>query len=175
MSHPWLIRAGKNGELVDEWLRNGILTVGWDVGDLSETTLGWDETKNRIVDEHHPNDPGHVTGRVRGFVGVRSDQSKNVKLDDEVIVMGDASVVGVAVAGEYQYEEDGLAQAPSHTYWRNIAEMQSAGPVELRNLPDRFRQGGRDSLQLGSTLQRYRPEREGSVEELASILGERST
>lgn len=174
MTDRWLIRAGKNGELVDEWCRRSkkIITVGWDVGDLSEDDPGWGQTKERIVKEYSPDDPGQVTGRVRRFVGVRDDQSENIKPGDKIIALGDASVVFVATAGEYRYEEDGLPQEQSHTYWREVEEVQS-GPVKLRDLPERFRQGGRNSLQLGSTLQRYRRGNEEAIKELTSILEER--
>lgn len=174
MAKQWLIRAGKNGELVEDWLHRNrkITTVGWDVGDLSKDDPGWRETKKRIVDEYNPDDPGRVTGRVRGFVGVRDDESRNLESGDKIVALGDASVVFVATVGEYRYEENGLQKAPSHTYWREVKEIQS-GHVKLRDLPERFRQGGKNSLQLGSTLQKYRSGSEKAVNELASILEER--
>lgn len=169
MSEKWLIRAGEDGELVDDWLRKGIITIGWDVGDLTDEDPGWDETKEEIIDSYSPNDPGRVTGRVRSFTGVRDDSSQNLKPGDQVIVMGDASVVHIAEIGEYHYVKEGLSKASSHTYWRNINVFQS-GPAKLGELPRRFRQGGRDSLQLGPTLKSYNPSSEEAVSELASIL-----
>lgn len=169
MSDKWLIRAGEDGELVDDWLRKVIITIGWDVGDLTNKDPGWDETKAEIIDSYSPNDPGQVTGRVRRFVGVRDDSSQNLKPGDQVIVLGDASVVFVAEVGKYRYVKGGLSKAPSHTYWRDVNVVQS-GPAELRNLPHRFQQGGRDSLQLGPTLKRYNPSSERAVSELVSIL-----
>ena len=56
MSDKWLIRAGEDGELVDDWLRKVIITIGWDVGDLTNKDPGWDETKAEIIDSYSPND-----------------------------------------------------------------------------------------------------------------------
>jgi hypothetical protein len=169
MSDQWLIRAGRNGELVDEWKRLERATVGWDVGNLSNTDPGWDETKEQIVDEYDPNDPGRVTGRVRGFVGVRGDSSRNVKPGDDLVVLGDAKVVLVAEAGEYVYESSGLPRNQTHTYHRKLERIQE-GPTELRELPSRFRQKGKNSLQLGSTLQRYLKGDRETVEDLRSLV-----
>jgi hypothetical protein len=171
MSEKWLIRAGENGELVDEWRSEEITTIGWDVGDLTDDDPGWEETKAEIVDSYNPNDPGQVTGRVRTFASVRGDSSRNITPGDQMIVLGDASVVYVAKVGEYHYVEKGLSKAPNHTYWRNIDVLQS-GPVDLSDLPERFRQGGRDSLQLGPTLKSYNPESERAISDLISILEE---
>lgn len=167
----WLIRAGKDGELVDEWLRKEIITIGWDIGDLTDKDPGWDEAKAEIVESYSPNDPGRVTGRVRSFTGIRGDDSQNLMPGDEVIVLGDASVVHVAEVGEYRYVKKGLAKEPSHTYWRTVDVLQ-LGPVELSDLPERFQQGGNDSLQLGPTMKRYNPDSERAVSELESILKE---
>jgi len=169
MPEKWLIRAGEDGELVDEWLSKGIITIGWDVGDLTVEDPGWDETKAKIVDSYSPNDPGQVTGRVRSFTGVRDDTSQNFKPGDQVIVLGDASVVFIAEVDKYRYVEDGLSKAPTHTYWRDVNMFESR-PAKLSDLPERFRQGGRDSLQLGPTLKSYNPGSERAVSELASIL-----
>lgn len=175
MTDYWLIRAGKNGELWDSWIEEGgIITIGWDVGDISESEPSWDEMRDEIVSEHSPDDPSQCTGRVRRFVGIRNDPSDNIKEGDYVVVEGNATVTGVAKVGEYRYETEGLSEAPSHTYWREVDYIHK-GRVRIRDLPPRFQQGGDDSLHLVPTIQRYKSADESVIDDLLSALEDAET
>lgn len=175
MTDCWLIRAGRNGELWGSWTEEGgIITIGWDVGDISESEPSWDKMRDKIVSEHSPDDPGQCTGRVRRFVGIRDDPSDNIKEGDYVVVEGNATVTGVAKVGEYRYEAKGLPEAPSHTYWRDVDYIHK-GRVRIRDLPPQFQQGGDASLHLVPTLQRYKSGDESVIDDLLSALEDAET
>jgi len=164
----WLIRAGEDGELWDSYSNADIVTVGWDIGRIAETKPTWDEMKDRIVSKYRPNDPGQVTGRVRRFAELRSSD-ENIKAGDIVVVEGNATVVGIGIVGEYRYEHGGLPEAPSHAYWRNVEYMYK-GAVKIRDLPDKFQQGGKYSVHLPETVRPYGIEDVGVIGELLSAL-----
>ena len=48
----WMVRAGKNAFLIEEFKEQNIVALGWDLGDLKGKSR--DDVKN-IVDERYPN------------------------------------------------------------------------------------------------------------------------
>lgn len=168
MTDYWLIRAGKGGELWEDWSERDIITIGWDIGDLREEEWDRKETKDRIISEHSAKDAGKTTGMVRSFVGVRSSDVDNLKPGDKAIVLGNASVVGLGEVGNYRYEGEGLPDNPSHTYWRDL-DYDFKGPIRISDLSRKFHQGGDFSLHLVPTLKSYNPDTD---EDYESVLDE---
>jgi hypothetical protein len=105
---------------------------------------------------------------VRRFAELRT-HDENIKTGDIAVVEGDATVAGVGIVGGYRYERGELPEAPSHTYWRDINYMYK-DPVKIRDLPDRFQQGGKHSVHLPETIQQYDIEDIGVIGELLSAL-----
>jgi hypothetical protein len=108
---------------------------------------------------------------VRRVAGIRNSSNENLKKGDIAIVEGNATVVGIAEIGEYRYESDGLPEAKSHTYWRDV-EYLHTGPVRIRDLPQRFHQGGENSLHLPSTVKPFGSADEDVLEALLNALDE---
>lgn len=152
MASYWLLRAGSGGRYWDEWEKRGIVSIGWDVGDLQqdEEKLTKSVTKRRI-EERYSDDPAITAGQIRRFAGVRKD-GKNVKPGDKAVILGRKSVLGIATLGEYRYEADGLDVEDTHVYWRDADWIIAPGPIPLADLPAEFRQGGEFSLRCGRTI-----------------------
>ena len=49
----WMVRAGENGFLIDDFKQDNIIAIGWEIGDLSDKTR--DEIK-QIMREYYPNE-----------------------------------------------------------------------------------------------------------------------
>ncbi len=146
----WKMRAGKSGKHWKAWDGKNIVAIGWDVGDLAE--LDWEETRERVARDYPNSEPGSVTGKIRTFAGVRED-GENMGKGDIVVVLGSGTVLGVAEVGEYEYVEEGIEDSGDYPYKRD-AEYSFKGPVRIRDLSEKFRQGGEYSLHLPSTLMR---------------------
>ena len=65
----WMVRAGENGFLIDDFKQDNIIAIGWEIGDLSDKTR--DEIK-QIMREYYPNannkSLGNNSGQVIKFV-----------------------------------------------------------------------------------------------------------
>lgn len=166
----WKIRAGRSGKYWESWKKNSIITIGWDVGDLRD--LNWEETKEILEEKYPDSSPGITAGQMRTVAGVREEDEKNVKVGDIVVVLGEATVLGIAnVVGEYKYVKDGIEENKTHTYQRYV-EYLFEGPVRIRDLPERFRLGGEYSLHLVSTINEFGNASEEVINELLEILKE---
>ena len=164
----WQIRAGEDGKHWDAWNEKSIISIGWDIGELERLTK--EEMKKRIEDEYPTYDSARVAGFLRTFAGLRDDQERNMEKGDVAIVFGPATVLDVADIKEYKYEKDGLREGSTHMYWRNV-DYHDSGPVRIRDLPEKFQQGGEFSLHLPCTLQRFSGTEE-NLNELIESMGE---
>jgi len=160
----WKIRAGKAGYLWDAWKREGIITVGWDVGDVRDQE--WDKTRE-LVDDKYESSPGYVAGVLHRFVGILEDEE--MEEGDVAVVLGSGTVLDLCEIGEYRYKKGGLKEAKSHAYWRDV-KYYDIGPVRIRDLPDKFQQGGGEtSLHLPSTLNEYYVDQD-TIDELIEAM-----
>ncbi|WP_407391481.1 AAA family ATPase [Methanobrevibacter sp.] len=60
MVNMWMVRAGKNAILIDEFEKLNIVAIGWELGDLTNKTP--DEIK-KLVYEKYPNESNHTKGK----------------------------------------------------------------------------------------------------------------
>ena len=61
MPNMWLVRAGVNGFLIDEFERLNVVAVGWGLGDLTDKT--YDEIKE-LVNKKFPNNTKIKNGKI---------------------------------------------------------------------------------------------------------------
>lgn len=165
MTRYWKIRAGSGGVYWDTWKREKIITVGWDVGDLSK--LSWDETREKIEEQYDERNPGGATGIIRKFAGVETD---GMKVGDLAIILGSSTVLDLAEVGEFEYHPRGIPQRKSHTYWRHV-KFYDLGPKLIRDLPEQFQMYNEFSLHLPKTFASY-DVKEEEIEELIEALKE---
>ncbi|MCK5260554.1 MAG: DUF91 domain-containing protein [Thermoplasmatales archaeon] len=76
----------------------------------------------------------------------------------------------VADIKEFIYEKDALTEGSTHTYWRDV-DYRDIGPVRIRDLPEKFQQGGDYSLHLPCTLQSFSGTEE-ILDELIEVMRE---
>lgn len=145
----WNIRAGKKGNLWDEWNNDPgpKITIGWDIGDPEDVDFTDEENvKQRVKDRHGSGSSVTPWRQIRQFV---TGEHPSMKSGDYVVIHGEASIRGVARLGEFSYEESGIPGAQSHAYWRTVDYLFTAssdGGVEKKSLPGRFRQNGQASV-----------------------------
>ncbi len=155
----WLIRAGEKGKLWNEWKERKIITIGWDIGeDLQK--LSNNDIKTRLEEKNY-SDAGRTSGFLRKFAGIHEE--KNFKKGDYIIVLGDASILGIAQLinnNPYIYHEGGLENEESHTYWKFIEYIFDEGPIRLLDLPAIFKDGGECYIHLVPTLNSYEIDRD---------------
>jgi hypothetical protein len=150
MASVWLLRAGSSGRLGQGWKDRKIVSIGWDVGDLREEYWWKRDVKERIGNRYE-SDLGGAAGNIRWFADVR-DQRTNLEAGDVVVILGHTPLLEIAEEGEYQCASEGLDEASTHSYWRDIDDWRSPPRrVPLGDLPARFRQGGEHSLHTPST------------------------
>jgi len=170
MIQYWLIRAGSGGKHWEEWKKNNIITIGWDIGkDLSD--LSTEEIKKRI-EKNYDSDPDKATGQLRSFASIYSAEEKVIKKGDYIIILGDAAIEGIAEVIDddpYIYVKEGLKNGKTHTYWKNVNFIFKNGPVWIHDLPVKFRQGGENPIHLVATLKRFNAS-EDDFNELMDIL-----
>jgi len=151
--------------LWDTWKNENIISVGWDIGDV--TSLDWDEARDLIQDVYDSS-PGYVVGVLFRFAGLYEEEE--MKEGDIAIVLGSGTILDIAKIGEYEYNPKGLPESEGHTYWRHVSYF-GFGPVRIRDLPDDFQQGGDFSIHLPSTLRLYNVDVE-VFDELISAIEE---
>ena len=61
MENIWMVRAGKNAILIDEFEKLKVVAIGWDLGDL--TNKNSDEIKE-LVYKKYPNNSNHTNGKI---------------------------------------------------------------------------------------------------------------
>jgi len=96
----WMIRAGEGGYLVDLFLKNGLVALGWeDVGSLSGKKL--DEIKT-LVEEKYPSTKGSVQSAASQLFRFVNE----LKIDDYVVTYNSsARVYHIGkILSEYQYK-----------------------------------------------------------------------
>lgn len=153
----WLIRAGSGGRLWEEWKKKNIITIGWNIGDDLKD-LNKSEIKERIKQLNYDSDLDKAAGQLRSFACIHDHEDKIITKGDYIIVLGEASIEGIAeiVSDDpYEYSSEGLQNERSHTYWKKVNYFFKNGPVWIRNLPAKFRQGGENPIHLVATLKRF--------------------
>ncbi|MHA1275195.1 MAG: AAA family ATPase, partial [Promethearchaeota archaeon] len=156
MTSYWLIRAGTKGEYWEEWKKKEIISIGWDIGeDLQE--LSKEEIKKRI-ELKYDSDPDKTAGQLRSFAGIHNDFTKNLRKGAFVIVLGDATIEGIAEIIDdrpYIYNSEGIFNKDIQKYWKRVKYLYKDGSILIQDLPDQFRQGGLYPIHLVATLKRY--------------------
>lgn len=176
----WLIKSGYPDHW-PEWEEQEVISVGWEVGD--HTDASWNDLRARIMEEFDTDDlnwAGNATGAIKTLAGThRRKKKKRMASGDIAIIIGTDHVHGnsviraVAELGDYQFKEEGLTGTGIHQYHREITTwFYNDGPIPKRELDDRFRQGGADSLHLASTLKRAKFHERETLDVLLSQLEE---
>lgn len=172
ISQYWLIRAGSGGRLWDEWKEKSIITIGWNIGE-NLRVLNKDEIKERIKEWNYDSDPDKAAGLLRSFASIHDHEDKIMNKGDYIIVLGDASIEGIAeIIGDkpYIYSKEGLQKEKTHTYWKKVNYIFKNGPIWIRDLPAKFRQGGENPIHLVATLKRFEASKENFNELIDLIL-----
>lgn len=121
----WQIVAGDGGVLANDYLDEGIVTMGGDVGDISEMTAAEIEGAAERPE-------------LAQFAGAGED---GMAVGDSVLVYepGRKLVVGVGdIISECYYEPDNDLDL-NHPYWRDVTWQELGTPVKLHELPDAVR------------------------------------
>lgn len=166
MVRYWKIRAGSGGYLWDAWSREKKITIGWDVGEIVNSD--WNEIRD-LIEENYDESPGKVASMLQKFVGTYDEGAMDQ--GDLAIVLGSGTVLDIVKVGDYKYNKKGLPEAKSHVYQRTMNRF-NVGPVRIRDLPQTFQQGSREtSLHLVPTLNQYYIE-EDTFNELITAIEE---
>lgn len=121
----WQIVAGDGGVLANDYLDEGIVTMGGDVGDISEMTAAEIEGAAERPE-------------LAQFAGAGED---GMAVGDSVLVYepGRKLVIGVGdIISECYYEPDNDLDL-NHPYWRDVTWQELGTPVKLHELPDAVR------------------------------------
>lgn len=152
MTNYWWIRAGVSGELWNIWKNEELISVGWDIGEI--THLSSEVIKEKI--NEHPDynqKPGTVASILQRFVG-HSESPEKMMIGDTVIILGPGVIINIAKIGEYQYRSNGLDGFPGHTYLRKV-KFENIGPIRLGDIPNEYQQRGKFAIHLVGTLAKY--------------------
>jgi len=136
----WQIVAGDGGVLANDYLDEGIVTMGGDVGDIGEMTAAEIEGAAE-------------TPELAQFAGAGED---GMAVGDSVLVYepGRKLVIGVGdIISECYYEPDNGLDL-NHPYWRDVTWQELGTPVKLHELPDAVR----DDVTDFDTLDRFNGE-----------------
>lgn len=175
----WLIKSGYPDHW-PAWEEQDVISVGWEVGD--HTSESWNDLRTRIMEEFDTDDvnwAGNATGAIKTLAGTHRRKKQQMASGDIAIIIGTDHVHGnsviraVAELGNYQFKEEGLTGTGVHQYHREITTwLYNDGPISKRELDDRFRQGGADSLHLASTVKRAKFHGRETLDALLSQLEE---
>lgn len=175
----WLIKSGYPDHW-PKWEEQEVISVGWEVGDHVDES--WNDLRVRIMEEFDSDDrkwAGKATGAIKTLAGTHRDKHKRMASGDIAIIIGtepvhnNSVIRAVAELGDYQFEEEGLTGTGLHQYHREITTwIYNDGPIPKRELDDRFRQGGTDSLHLASTVKRAKFHDRETLQMLLSQLEE---
>lgn len=174
----WKIRAGRDGKYWPIWKDEKIISVGWDIGNVKEKDYDWNETKE-LIERKYPNkDSTNAARCIRTIAGMRDDDKHDMEKGDIIVIRGPSVVYGVAKVGKFEYREEPITKNSTQVYIRNIDFLfVDEGPIIMRDLSDKFRQGGKATLHLRGTLTRYREKDDGdkhfvSEETIDQLLNE---
>jgi hypothetical protein len=156
MTKYWLIRAGEKGDLWDYWKEGNFISVGWDIGEISK--LSTNQIKEKINEKalKNPNftkRPSYVLGILQKFTE-HKDSNLKMKNGDKVLILGEGTIMDIATINNYEYRKKGLDHSSGHTYFRKV-KFEKIGPLRLINLPEEFRQKGKNAIHLVGTLSKY--------------------
>jgi hypothetical protein len=128
-----VLNAGQDGELLRDYLIKDKISIGWSVGDPSETRYR-DFRQYSAEEIRRDNPSGDDRMPVVKFLGVVENKDKNVQIGDDVIVYAPEPqeiVVGVfTVSGEAEYEPDPVQLTDeTHYYYRDVVPKPWSKPV----------------------------------------------
>jgi restriction system protein len=97
----WMVKAGENGYLFNEFYKNNIIAIGWSqIGDLTEI-----DSREAIKNRYLANYPGEKQGRVNNSVAMIYKFRAILKPDDKVITYNPETreyLIG-KITGDYKY------------------------------------------------------------------------
>lgn len=125
----WMVRAGEKGYLVDEFIENGIVAIGWDEIGIVNTEKGYESLKKSLKESYPDFSDGKInqsTSQIWKFVS-------DFKLNDRVVTYDSTSRVYYLGTIESDYEFDG-----NREYFKHIRKVKwDKKPVFRDNLsPD---------------------------------------
>lgn len=152
MVNYWLIRAAEYGKLWGIWKEEKLISVGWDIGDLSD--LNEDEIFRRV--DNNPTfkqKTPYILKILEQFIGYNNRDEK-MQEGDIAIIFGPSCIYGIGKIGEYVYRKDGISEEIKHTYCRKI-DYFDIKPFNLNSLDKKYRQSGKFYFQLRPTMIKY--------------------
>jgi len=151
MKDYWLIRAGRNAELWDFWKKDQIISIGWDIGKVSQITE--QGLRDKVSNKNFEQKNGYVSGTIMRFIAHKESQEK-MKNGDIVIILGPSIILDIAEIGDYYYKENGIEGYSDHSYCRKVKFM-NIGPIRFGDLSNKYKQGGKYPIHLVKTLKKY--------------------
>lgn len=137
MSNVWMVRAGENSRLINEF-RKGYIAVGFDaLGDMS-ATVEYEAFKKYFKDMYPDEKPGSIAGQIAMFYKFRS----TMQVGDKVVTYDSTTreyLIG-SILSDYQYEPNIVGDYPHYR------KVKWEGSISR----DRLTPAARNSL--GSTL-----------------------
>ncbi len=119
----WMVRAGEGGYLFEEFKKKNIVAIGWELGDLKNTTNS-DDIKALLMKKH----PEQKQGKINMNAGQISRFKSDFKIGDNVITYNPVSreyLIG-EIVGEYEYN--------SNEEYKHIRKVKWLGSVQRDNL-----------------------------------------
>ena len=84
MVNMWMVRAGENAFLIQDFIKYNVVAIGWDIGDLSNIKL--DEIRS-LLDDKYP----HKIGKSNEINSKQIDTFVNVVKKDDYVLSFDSS------------------------------------------------------------------------------------
>jgi hypothetical protein len=152
-----ILNAGRDGELMRDYLIKNKISIGWSVGDPSDDRYR-DFRKYSASEMREDNPSGDDRMPVLKFLGVHEDEDKNIQIGDDVIVYAPKPtevVVGVfTVSGEAEYDPNPIQLTDEvHYYYRDVVPKPWSKPVHHQDFEDHY--SGDKPIRVPPTLQPF--------------------
>lgn len=128
----WMVRAGKGGYLMDEFLKNNIVAIGWnDLGEI-HSELSYEQLKDKFREVYHE-DPD---GRVNQSVGQLWKFVKEFQKGDKVITYDSSSrlyYIG-QIESEYKFSNEFQYYHFRDVKWEEKGIDRDILSIDLKNV-----------------------------------------
>lgn len=112
MTNMWMVRSGYKSFLIDDFLKQNVVAIDWDVGDLSDKSP--EEIKKLLKQKYHnKNKVDHIYPQINAFIS-------RIKVGDYIIThnYGEKTYFLGKITSDYKYEDKiKKVDTENNNYW----------------------------------------------------------